>query len=128
MVIPVAPHHCGSLFYWTRCLRMYFVLCSLFIMSLASATMAMTTIPLVTVVCSSTSSILTTATMAPSSMGRPVTSGHHDVVLPPPLTLRNSKCCWPCHCTIALTSVSDASSSLCQLCHGSFAGRFLFQI
>ena len=29
-------------------------------------------------------------TMAPSLMGLPVTSGQHDVVLPPLLTLRNS--------------------------------------
>ena len=36
------------------------------------------------------------------------------------------KCCWPCHCAAAATSISDASSGLCHLCHGSSTGRFLF--
>ena len=40
-------------------------LCSVFIMSQASTTMAMTTTPQVTVVCSSTSFLLSTVTMAP---------------------------------------------------------------
>ena len=70
-------------------LTCYF-LCSVFIMSQASASIALTTIPPVTVVCSSTSSLLTTVTMAPSLMGLPVTSGQHNVVLPQPLTLRNN--------------------------------------
>ena len=67
------------------------LLCNVFIMSQASATMATTTTPPVTVVCSSTLSLLTTVTMAPSLMGLPVTSGQHDVVLPSPLTLWNSR-------------------------------------
>ena len=81
-----------------------------------------------TIVCSSTSSLLSKVTMAPSLMGLPTTSGQHDVVLPPLLTCRNSG-----HVvglgTVpqAVTSVSDASSGLCQLCHGSSTGRFLFQ-
>ena len=37
------------------------------------------------------------------------------------------RCCWPCHCVPAATPVSDASSGLCQLCHGSSTGRFIFQ-
>ena len=37
------------------------------------------------------------------------------------------RCCWPCHCATAATSISDASSGLCQLHHGSSAGRFPFQ-
>ena len=61
-----------------------------FIGSRASTTMAMTTTAPVTVVSSGTSSDLSTITMAPSLMGLPVTSGQHDVVLPPPLTLRHS--------------------------------------
>ena len=65
-------------------------LCSVFIISPAPATMAMTTTPLVTVVCSSTLSLLSIVTMAPSLMGLPVTSGQHDVVLLPPLTPRHS--------------------------------------
>ena len=65
-------------------------LCSVFIMSQASTTMATTTTPLVTAVCSSTSSLLSMVTMAPSLMGLSVTSGHYDVVLPPPLTPRHS--------------------------------------
>ena len=36
-------------------------------------------------------------------------------------------CCWPCHCATAATSVSDASSGLCQLCHGSSTCKFLSQ-
>ena len=68
-------------------LTCYF-LCSVFIMSQASATTARTTTPPVTVVYSSMSSLLSAITMAPSLMGLPVTSGHE--VLPPPLTLRNS--------------------------------------
>ena len=48
-------------------------LSSVFFMSEASATMVNTTTPLVTVVCSSTSSLLTTVTMAPSLVGFPVT-------------------------------------------------------
>ena len=60
-------------------------------MTPASATKAMTTTPPVTVVCSSMSSLLSAVTMAPSVMGLPVTSVQHDVVLPPLLTLRNSK-------------------------------------
>ena len=37
------------------------------------------------------------------------------------------RCCWPVHCATATSSISDASSGLCQLCHGSSTGRFLFQ-
>ena len=52
--------------------------------------MTMTTTPPVTVVCSSTTSLLMPVTMAPILMGHPATSGQHDVVLLPSLTLRNS--------------------------------------
>ena len=35
--------------------------------------------------------------------------------------------CWPHHCAAATaTSVSDAFSVICQLCHGLSTGRFLF--
>ena len=37
------------------------------------------------------------------------------------------RCSWPCLCATAATSIFDASSGLCQLCHGSSLGRFLFQ-
>ena len=50
-------------------------------MSQASAVMATTTTSLVTVVCSGTSSLLTTVTMISSSMGFPLTSGQHNVFL-----------------------------------------------
>ena len=66
-----------------------FSLCSVFIMSQASATTAVTTAPPVSVVWSGTSSFLTTVIMAPS-VGLPATSGQHEMVLPPPLTLRDS--------------------------------------
>ena len=65
-------------------------LCSLFITSQASTTTAMTTTSLFTVVYSGMSSLLSMVTMAPSLMGLPATSGQHDVVPPPLLTLRNS--------------------------------------
>ena len=52
--------------------------------------MAMTTTPLVTVLCSSMSSLLSTVTMTPSLMRLPGTSGQHDVVLPPLLTPQHS--------------------------------------
>ena len=36
--------------------------------------------------------------------------------------------CWPHHCdATTTTSVPDAFSGICQLCHGSSAGEFLFQ-
>ena len=50
----------------------------------------MTTTPLVTVVCSGTSSLLSMVTMAHSLIGLPATSGQHDVVLLPLLTPRHS--------------------------------------
>ena len=134
-VIPVAPHHCGLLRYWTGCLWMYATfhavafpfLCSVFIMSQASTTTARTTTPPMTVLCSSTSSLLSTVTMAPSLMGLPVTSGQHDLVLPPPLTLRSLD--------VLLASPLYCSSNLSHRClfrlmpimHGSSTGRFLFQ-
>ena len=68
-----------------------FLFCSVFIMSQASTTMAMTITPPVTCVCSGMSSLLSTVTIAPSLMGLPATSGQHDVVLSPLLTPRYSK-------------------------------------
>ena len=64
-------------------------LCSVFILSLASTTTAMTTTPVVTVVSSSMSSLISMVTMATFLMGLSTTSGQNDVVLPPWLTLRN---------------------------------------
>ena len=64
-------------------------LCSVFIMSQASTTTAMTTTPPVTVVHSSMSCLLSVVTMAPSLMGLSVISGQHDAVLLPTLTPRN---------------------------------------
>ena len=92
-----APHHCGFLLYWTWCLWMSAMLHAVvpffvvFIMFKASTTMVMTTTPLVTVVSSGLSSLLTMVTIAPSLMGLPTTSGQHDVVLPPPLIPRHSR-------------------------------------
>ena len=34
---------------------------------------------------------------------------------------------WPCLCATAATSIFNAISGLCQLCHGFSTGRFLFQ-
>ena len=98
--------------YWTGCLWMsallHAVVCFfvVFLMSQASTTIATTTTHPVTVVSSDTSSLLATVTMAPSLMELPATSGQHDVVLLPPLTPRHSgKCCWPCACFTAATSI-----------------------
>ena len=65
-------------------------LCSVFIMSQASTTMAMNTTPPVTVVCCGMSSHLSAVTMGPSMMELPVTSGQHNVVLPLLPTPRHS--------------------------------------
>ena len=40
----------------------------------------------------------------------------------------HKRCCWPCHCATAATSVPGAPSGICQLCHGFSTGKFLFQI
>ena len=37
------------------------------------------------------------------------------------------RCSWPCIHATAATSIFDASSGLCQLCHGFSTGSFLFQ-
>ena len=58
-------------------------------MSQASTTTATST-PLVTIVCSGASSLLSMVTMAPSLMGLPATSGQHDVILLPLLMPRHS--------------------------------------
>ena len=60
-------------------------LCSVFIMSQAAATTAITTTLPVTVVYSGTSSFLMIATMTPTLIGLLATLGQHDVVLPQPL-------------------------------------------
>ena len=84
-------------------------------------------IPLVTVVCAGSSS-LPMVTMAPSMMGLPATSGQHAVVLPPLLKPRHSGGV-VCLATVPQQQpfISDASLGLCQLCHGSSMGSFLFQ-
>ena len=112
----------------SRCrhlLSWFFFLCSVFITSQATAT---TTTPPVTVMCSGASSLTMTVTMVPTLMGLPVTLVQHDVVLSPPLMLRDTKrCCWPCYCAAAATSIPDTSSGMYQLCLGSSTVKFLFQ-
>ena len=63
-------------------------LCSVFIMSEANAT---TITPPVTAVCSGASSLTMTVTMALTLMGLSATLGQHDKVLPPPMTLRDTR-------------------------------------
>ena len=77
---------------------------------------AMTTTPPVTLASSGISS-LSSVTMDPSLMGLPTTLGQHDVVLLPPLTLR---------CSGGVLGHASVPQQ-CQLCHGVFTGRFLFQ-
>ena len=67
----------------------YSFLCSVFMLCQASTTMPMTTTPPVTVACSSMSSPLSHY-HGPSLMELPVTSGQHDVVLPPLVAPRHS--------------------------------------
>ena len=129
--ILVAPHHCRLLLYWTGWLWISAMLHAVvpffvvFIMSQASTTTAMTTTPVVTVVCCGTLSLLSTVTMAPWLMGLPAISAWCGSAATTD-TKALWGCCWPCHCAAAAASISDASSGLCQLCHGSSTYRFLF--
>ena len=68
--------------YTSSCTFLYFIMSHI-------STMAMTTIPLVTVVFSGLSSV-SSVTMAHSLMGLPATLGQHEVVLPPLLMPRGS--------------------------------------
>ena len=82
------------MFAQAMCCRLVLIVLFLFsvsIMSQASATTATTTTPSVTVVSSGILSLLMTVTMAPILMGIPATSGEGDVVLPPPLMLRDTR-------------------------------------
>ena len=97
-------------------------------MSQVSTTTAMTTTPPVTVVSPGMSS-LSSVTVAPSLMGLPTMLGQHDVALLPPLTPRCSGG------VLGLASVSqqqppifNASSGLCQLCHGFARVGFFFRV
>ena len=63
--------------------------------------------------------------MAPTSM-EICSFGSVDVVLSPPM-IKGSTIRGVIHCATAATSVSDAFSGLCQLCHASFSDEFLFQ-
>ena len=38
------------------------------------------------------------------------------------------RCSWPCLCITAALSIFDASSGLCQLCHGFSAGSFFLRV
>ena len=52
----------------------------------------------------------------------------HDVVLLPPLILRDTVgSCWSCYCAIAATSVPDALLGLNQFCLWSYSGDSPFQ-
>ena len=84
------------------------------------------TTPPVTVVSFGMSS-LSSVTMAPSLMGLPTKLGHHDVDCHHPDMKRLWRCSWQCLCATAATSIFDASSGLCQLCHGFSIDKFLFQ-
>ena len=87
------------------------LLCSVFIMSQASATVAMTTTPPVTAVWSGTWALLTTVTIAPSLMELPMTSGQHDMVL---LPLRDS---WGVVGLVSLPLSVSGSWSGSGICH-----------
>ena len=94
-VIPVALHHGGLLLYWTECLWMSTMLHAVvpllvvFPLCLKLLLLQLWLLLLKWLVCSGTSSLLSTVYMAPSLMGLPATSGQNDLFLLLPLTPRN---------------------------------------
>ena len=109
-VIPVVPHHCELLFYWTGYLWMSAMLLLWWLLCVLVHYLFSPQLPWLS-----------------SSMGLPVTSGQHDVFLLPPMTPGHSRVVVGPASLPQQQPVSDASSGLCQLCHGSSASRFLFQ-
>ena len=134
-VIPVASHDCGLLLYWTGCLWMSGTLHAVvpfFVVSFisqASATMAMTTTPLVTCVFWYTISSL-------NGYHGPLLDGASSNIRPAWCGFATNadtkalwRCCWPlCHCAAVATSISDASYGFCQLCNESSTGRYSFRV
>ena len=120
--------------YWTGCIWMSAMLHAVvpffvvFIMSQASTTKAIATTTQLTCVFWYIISSL-------SHYYGPLLDGtssnirlQHNVVLPSPLIPGHSGGVVGLAIMLAAaTSISDASSALCQLCHGSSTGRFLFQ-
>ena len=85
----------------------------------------LTTTPLVTFVCSRVSPII--ITYNGSTSVALAAFGQHDVPVPPQLTLKDIIRCSVGHYqsdAAATTTVPDAFSGICQLCHESFSSEF----
>ena len=87
-------------------------------------TMTTTTLPVI-VVCSGASLITAMVTFPPTSVGQ-ITSSQHGCSSAATVDSEghNEEFCWPNQYTAATaTSVLDAFSGICKLCHGSSAGE-----
>ena len=103
---------------------MLLLYCEFVIMS--QVTMTATTLP-VTVVYSSAATTTITVGMAPNSAQLASALGLYDVGLSPPLIMKDSeRCCWPCHCATAATSVPDAFSGFANYAMDPHQVIFLF--
>ena len=88
-----------------------FIIVAVFLFSvllIVSQVTVTTTTPTVMVLCSGSLTINETVTMAPTSVGLAAALGQH--------------------CATEATSVPDAFSGLCLLCHGSSSGNFFFRV
>ena len=134
-LVPICSGYCFFLLYWTgglqmctqaSCCWLVLFLCSIFIMSQASTTMATTT---------TTMTCLLWYFVSPhdcyhGSLLDGASSNIRSVWYSSAATAYTEglwRCCWPYYCAAAATSVSNVSSGLCQLCHGLPTGKFLFQ-
>ena len=93
----------------------FFIMCQVTVMTTSS--------PVTTVHSGALSSTMT-VTMTPIHVGL-VAVGQYDVVLLPPLILRDTMS-GVVGLTTAATSITDAFSGLCQLCHWSSSFDFPF--
>ena len=102
----------------------YFACSMLLIMPQVTVT---TTTPLVMVVCSRAMPISTMITLGPTSVGQ-TTSAWYGSATKVDSKRHNEGFCWPhLYATALKTSVPDALSGICQLCHGSSTCKFFFQ-
>ena len=117
-------HAVETISYCRDKLSWFIFLCSIFIISKATAT---TIAPPVMVVCASASSLTVAVTMPLPWWGYQwhqvsmMWFCHHLD------TEEHKGCCLPHHCVAEATSVPYSFSGIFQLCHGSSTGKFLFQ-
>ena len=132
-VMPVALHHCGLLLYWTGCLWMYAQLHAVDLFFSLLCFHYVSGFFYNGCDCCCDCGVLWYIISPHNCYHGPLLDGASSDIRPAycgSTTTTNTKecwrCCWPCHCATVATSVSEASSSLCQLCYGSSTGRFLF--